>query len=85
MAPVGVAAATLSFHLKELVQAGLVVAQRSSRHIHYRADLQGINRLLGFLTDHCCGGQPCLTLEAVIQSVPAVIGPSKTDHPPVLP
>ena len=48
---------TLSFHLKELVNAGLVADQREGRHIRYRADLAAMNALVGYLTDNCCRGQ----------------------------
>lgn len=54
-----VPASTLSFHLKGLVQAGLVSVERESRHLHYRPALDRMNELLGFLTDHCCQGRPC--------------------------
>jgi len=47
---------TLSFHLKELVNAGLVGDQREGRHIRYRADVGAMNALMGYLTDHCCRG-----------------------------
>lgn len=48
------APATLSFHLKELANAGLVADQREGRHIRYRADVGAMNALVGYLTDHCC-------------------------------
>lgn len=48
---------TLSFHLKELVNAGLVIDQREGRHIRYRADLAAMNALIGYLTDNCCRGR----------------------------
>ena len=48
------APATLSFHLKELANAGLVADQREGRHIRYRADVAAMNALVGYLTDHCC-------------------------------
>lgn len=48
--------ATLSFHLKELANAGLVTDQREGRHIRYRADVGAMNALIGYLTDHCCRG-----------------------------
>ncbi|KJS70809.1 MAG: metalloregulator ArsR/SmtB family transcription factor [Serpentinimonas sp.] len=54
-------AATLSFHLKELMHTGLVLAQRSGRHIHYRPALERMNALLAYLTEHCCQGQSCLS------------------------
>ena len=53
-------AATLSFHLKELVQAGLVTQERASRHLIYRADYGQMNGLLAYLTENCCQGVDCL-------------------------
>lgn len=49
----------LSFHLKELVHAGLASSERDGRHLIYRASIPQMNGLLGFLTAHCCEGQPC--------------------------
>ncbi len=54
--------AALSFHLKELSHAGLVHAEREGRHLIYRADVDAMNTLLGFLTENCCGGEPCITV-----------------------
>lgn len=54
-----VAATTLSFHLKELTNAGLVSQERDGRHLIYRAAFGRMNALLGYLTAHCCEGQPC--------------------------
>ncbi|WP_085317452.1 ArsR/SmtB family transcription factor [Derxia lacustris] len=56
-----VAAATLSFHLKELMNAGLVSQERDGRFLIYRAAYARMNDLLGYLTAHCCAGQPCET------------------------
>jgi DNA-binding transcriptional ArsR family regulator len=56
-AALDLASPTLSFHLKELVHAGLVKDQREGRHIRYRADLAAMNALIGYLTDNCCRGQ----------------------------
>jgi ArsR family transcriptional regulator len=58
-ATLGVPASTLSFHLKGLTQAGLVTPQRDGRHLIYRPELARMNELLGYLTAHCCQGQPC--------------------------
>jgi DNA-binding transcriptional ArsR family regulator len=55
---IGVPPATLSFHLKELVRAGLVSARRESRQIFYAADFAGMRGLLGFLSEDCCQGRP---------------------------
>ena len=53
-------AATLSFHLKELVNSGLVTQERASRNLIYRAAYGRVNALLGYLTENCCEGQECL-------------------------
>ena len=54
----GVPAATLSFHLKELRNAGIVRCRRESRSLVYSADFAAMDALLGFLTRHCCQGAP---------------------------
>ena len=56
----GIPAATLSFHLKELASAGLVTQERASRNLIYRAAYDRMNELLGYLTENCCQGQECL-------------------------
>ena len=56
---VGVPAATLSFHLKELTAAGLVSQQRSGRNVIYRAAYDAMNGLIGYLTENCCQGAAC--------------------------
>lgn len=56
----GVAATTLSFHLKELTNAGLVSQQRDGRNLIYRAAYDRMNGLLAYLTAHCCQGEDCL-------------------------
>ena len=48
------AAPTLSFHLKELSQAGLIASRQDGRFIWYRADLSAMNGLVGYLTENCC-------------------------------
>ena len=55
----GVAPATLSFHLKELVNAGLITQERASRNLIYRAHYTQMNSLLGYLTENCCQGAAC--------------------------
>ena len=55
----GVAPATLSFHLKELVNAGLVTQERASRNLIYRAHYEHMNAVLGYLTENCCQGASC--------------------------
>jgi ArsR family transcriptional regulator, arsenate/arsenite/antimonite-responsive transcriptional repressor len=55
----GIAPSSLSFHLKELSHAGLASSQQSGRNVIYRAEFEAMNDLLGFLTENCCGGNPC--------------------------
>jgi DNA-binding transcriptional ArsR family regulator len=50
--------ATLSFHLKELTAAGLVLGESRGRFICYRANFDTVNGLIEFLTHNCCGGDP---------------------------
>jgi ArsR family transcriptional regulator len=52
--PLKLPPATLSFHLRELLHAGLVCAKQQSRFIYYSADFTTMNGLLGYLADHCC-------------------------------
>jgi|GEM_PF-3459784 len=57
--PLGVPAATFSFHLKELVHGGLVSCERSGRNLIYRADFSQMQALLAYLTSHRCEGDTC--------------------------
>jgi ArsR family transcriptional regulator, arsenate/arsenite/antimonite-responsive transcriptional repressor len=55
----GIAPSSLSFHLKELSHADMVDSQQAGRFVIYTANFATMNALLGFLTDNCCGGNPC--------------------------
>lgn len=55
----GIPNATLSFHLKELVQANLLLVERQSRNLIYRPNAGLVEELSGFLLDNCCGGATC--------------------------
>jgi ArsR family transcriptional regulator len=55
----GIAPSSLSFHLKELTHANLVVPRQEGRFVIYAARFDAMNALLGFLTENCCGGNPC--------------------------
>jgi len=57
---VGIAPTSLSFHLKELMHAGLVTQERLGRNLVYRAAYDRMNELLGYLTDNCCAGAECV-------------------------
>ncbi len=54
-----VPATGLSFHLKELMNSGLVTQERQGRNLIYRADFTRMEGLLGYLTENCCQGQAC--------------------------
>lgn len=49
---------TISTHLAILVRAGLLRSLRDGRTIVYRADIEGMQSLIGFLVNDCCDGHP---------------------------
>lgn len=55
----GVPPSSMSFHLAQLANAGLVTQRRESRSIIYAADYAAMNGLMGYLTENCCAGLPC--------------------------
>jgi predicted transcriptional regulator len=59
----GIPAATLSFHLKELHQANLILVERQSRNLVYRPNATQVKELMDFLLFNCCGGQSCFTAQ----------------------
>ena len=58
-ASVKAAPATLSFHLKELANAGLLTSRQDGRYIFYSANYPQMNALMAFLTDNCCARDGC--------------------------
>ncbi len=59
-----VPAATLSFHLKELMYAGLVTQERIGRNLIYRANFARMAEVLAYLTQNCCQGEQCAPVAA---------------------
>ncbi|HTV87620.1 MAG TPA: metalloregulator ArsR/SmtB family transcription factor [Stellaceae bacterium] len=51
----GVAPSSLSFHLQQLLHAGLVTQRRRGRQLIYAAEYDAMNGLLAYLTENCCG------------------------------
>ena len=56
---VGVPNSSLSFHLAQLQEAGLVRQRREGRSLIYTADYERMDALIGFLTENCCQGDDC--------------------------
>ncbi|MBF0108531.1 MAG: helix-turn-helix transcriptional regulator [Magnetococcales bacterium] len=57
----GMAPATLSFHLAHLSRSGLIEGRREGRFIHYSARFPVMEALIAFLTHNCCQGKECLS------------------------
>ncbi len=55
----GLPNSSLSFHLAQLRQAGLIVQERQHRSLIYRANYPAMNALLAYLTENCCAGADC--------------------------
>ena len=56
----GVLPSSLTFHLNLLHRAGLISQTRRSRQLIYAAEYAGMNELLAYLTENCCGrGESC--------------------------
>jgi len=66
-----VPASSLSFHLSHLSRAGLLTQRRESRSVIYAVDFTGMNALMGYLTENCCGGASCAPASAAPCCTPA--------------
>lgn len=60
----GIPPSSLSFHLKELSRAGIVKSRQAGRFVIYTTHFTRMNALLTFLTEKCCGGNPCAPVGA---------------------
>lgn len=63
-AALDVPASSLSFHLAQLTEAGLVRQRREGRSLIYTAHFPAMTALVQFLTENCCGGEPCVPVLA---------------------
>ena len=63
--------ATLSFHLKELTNAGLTVATPNGRSIIYAVNFDTMNGVVGYLSENCCAGSACSPSSAACAPVSA--------------
>lgn len=77
----GIPSSSLSFHLKQLTQANLVVPRQEGRFVIYTARFDTMNGLIGFLAENCCGGIPCVPsgLTGVPEPAPVGLGAWTTD------
>jgi len=55
----GIPPSSMSFHLKELTQSGLVTQTKAGRSLIYAANFPTMDGLIFFLTENCCGGNVC--------------------------
>ena len=55
----GIAPSSLSFHLKDLSHANLVISRQEGRFVIYTANFDAMTGLIGFLTENCCAGATC--------------------------
>ena len=53
----GIPSSSLTFHLQQLLHAGLVTQRRVSRQLFYAMAPDAMNGLVAYLTEHCCGDQ----------------------------
>jgi ArsR family transcriptional regulator len=72
---------TMSAHLAILSRAGLVIGERHSRTIIYRANLAKFRELTLFMIQDCCGGSPELCAP-LIESLQPCCPPKKAAKPP---
>jgi ArsR family transcriptional regulator len=59
----GIPPSSLSFHLKELTYANMILQKKAGRSLIYSANFETMNGLLGFLTENCCGGNICTPVQ----------------------
>ena len=67
---------SLSFHLAQLNRAGLIDQRRDGRSLIYSANYAAMNRLLGYLTENCCGGADCAPVPSKVEG-PASSSPKQ--------
>ncbi len=58
---------SLTFHMKELTHAGLANSRNEGRFVFYSAQIDSMNALLAYLTENCCGGNPCTPVSSKLR------------------
>ncbi len=74
----GLAPATLSFHVAHLARAGMVNARQESRFIFYSASYAAMDDLIAYLAQNCCqGSKICLPKTVAVNSIKKRRTPAK--------
>jgi ArsR family transcriptional regulator len=55
---VGASSTAASFHFRELDRAGLIHSRRDGRYVRYAVHVEGMRKLLTYLSEDCCQGHP---------------------------
>ena len=77
----GIAAPTMSFHLKELANSALITSRKEGRSVIYAADYGGLRTLIDFMMADCCQGDPRLCGPYVVKSYPRQTNQSQNNQP----
>lgn len=64
---------TMSTHLALLARAGLLSAERQGRTITYRAEIDRMRAVMGYLVNDCCGGRPELCAPLIEDITPCCV------------
>ncbi|WP_297108406.1 metalloregulator ArsR/SmtB family transcription factor [uncultured Devosia sp.] len=64
---------TMSTHLSQLARAGLLVADKHGRTIIYRAQIDHMREVMGYLVNDCCGGRPELCTPLIEDITPCCV------------
>ena len=67
---------SLTFHLQQLMHAGLITQRRMSRQLIYATDFAVMNALMGYLTENCCGGGARCASRSVARQATATAVPT---------
>lgn len=61
----GISPSALTFHMKELIHADLASSRHEGRFVIHSAHIPTMNALIEYLTENCCGGNPCSPLSTI--------------------
>lgn len=76
----GVPPSSLTFHLQQLLHAGLVTQRRLSRRLIYAADFAAMNGLTAYLTENCCGGTAACAPARTVAAGPDIVSARRARH-----